>query len=176
MLESTPPAARGPQQKLPVVKPSVNSTGNDAVARLLVKQGLVTETQLCYAKRVKTKLVSDRSLIEIFQELHLLTNRQLNQVLKEQRLNIRIGELLVELGHIRQSELDATLSIKQEDKSRKFCAVLIEYGFIDEHRLMELLATKLGYPFVEPVFTEIDRDLLAMVQAKVFSRLSFIPV
>jgi type IV pilus assembly protein PilB len=84
--------------------------------------------------------------------------------------------LLVELGHIRQSELDATLSIKQEDKSRKFCAVLIEYGFIDEHRLMELLATKLGYPFVEPVFTEIDRDLLAMVQAKVFSRLSFIPV
>ena len=176
MLESIPSAARGPQQKLPVVKPSVNSTGGDAVARLLVEQGLVTETQLCYAKRVKTKLVSDRSLIEIFQELHLLTNRQLNQVLKEQRLNIRVGELLVELGHIRQSELDAALSIQQEDKSRKLGAVLVEYGFIDEHRLMELLATKLGYPFVEPVFTEIDRDLLAMVPAKVFSRHSFIPV
>lgn len=176
MLESIPSGARGPQQKLPVVKPSVNSTSGDAVARLLVKQGLVTETQLCYAKCVKTKLVSDQSLIEIFQELHLLTKRQLNQVLKEQRLNIRIGELLVELGHIRQRELDAALSIQQEDKSRKLGAVLVEYGFIDEHRLMELLATKLGYPFLEPVFTEIDRDLLAMVPAKVFSRHSFITV
>ena len=56
MLESIPSAARGPQQKLPVFKPSVNSTGGDSVARLLVEQGLVTETQLRYAKRVRTKL------------------------------------------------------------------------------------------------------------------------
>jgi len=176
MPEPIPPATLGPQQKLPVVKPSVNSAGGEAVARLLVERSLVTETQLRYAKRVKTKLVSDRSLIEIFQELHLLTGRQLNQVLKEPRLNIRIGALLVELGHIRQSELDAALSIQQEDKSQKLGGVLVEYGFIDEHRLMEILATKLGYPFVEPVFADIDRDLLALVPARVFSRHSFIPV
>jgi len=37
MLESIPSAAQGPQQKLPVVKPSVNATGGAAVASLLVK-------------------------------------------------------------------------------------------------------------------------------------------
>ena len=31
--------------------------------------------------------------------------------------------------------------------------------FIDEHRLMEILATKLGYPFVEPVYAEINKNL-----------------
>ena len=71
----------------------------------MVEQSLITEEQLIYAKRVKAKLISDRSLIEIFKELRLLTNQQLSQVLKQQRLNIRIGDLLVELGHIRQSEL-----------------------------------------------------------------------
>ena len=176
MLEPIPPIARGLQQKLPVVKPSVNSAGGDFVARLLVEQGLITEPQLSYAKRVKTKLVSDRSLIEIFLELRLLTNRQLTQVLKAQRLNIRSGDLLVELGHIRQNELNAALSIQQENKSQKLGDLLVEYGFIDEHRLMEILATKLGYPFVEPVFADIDRDLLAQVPARVFSRHSFIPV
>jgi len=176
MLESLPFAARDPQQKIPVVKPSVSSAGCDSVADLLVEQGLVTEAQLHYAKRIKAKLVSDRSLIEIFQELHLLTDRQLNQVLKNQHLNIRIGDLLVELGHIRQSELDAALSIQQDGNSKKLGGVLVEYGFIDEHRLMEILATKLGYPFVEPALADIDRELLALVPAKVLSRHTFIPV
>ena len=176
MAEPIPPVLHNPQQKLPPVEPSPDCAGRDSIARLLVEQGLVSETQLSYARRVKTKLVSDRSLIEIFRELSLLTNRQLNQVLKKQRLNIRIGELLIELGHIRQNELDAALSIQRENKSKKIGAVLVEYGFIDEHRLMEILATKLDYPFVEPVFAEIDRDLLARVPAKVLSRHSFLPV
>ena len=176
MAEPIPPVLLVAQQKPPHLDPSLDCAGGDAIARLLVEQGLVTETQLSYARRVKTKLVSDRSLIEIFRELSLLTNRQLNQVLKNQRLNIRIGALLVELGHIRQNELDAALSIQQENKSKKLGAVLVDYGFIDEHRLMEILATKLGYPFVEPAFTEIDCDLLARVPAKVLCRHSFIPV
>ena len=176
MAEPIPPVLLVAQQKPPHLDPSLDCAGGDTIARLLVELGLVTETQLSYARRVKTKLVSDRSLIEIFRELSLLTNRQLNQVLKNQRLNIRIGALLVELGHIRQNELDAALSIQQENKSKKLGAVLVEYGFIDEHRLMEILATKLGYPFVEPAFTEIDRDLLARVPAKVLCRHSFIPV
>ncbi len=84
---------------------------------------------------------------------------QLNAVLKQQRVNIRIGDLLVELGHIRQSELDAALAIQAENRQQKIGDILVEYGFIDEHRLMEILASKLGYPFVEPVFADIDRNL-----------------
>jgi type IV pilus assembly protein PilB len=116
------------QQNLPSVDPSPGCAGGDAIARLLVEQGLVTETQLDYARRVQNKLVSDRSLIEIFRELSLLTNRQLNQVLKKQYLNIRIGALLVELGHIRQNELDAALSIQQENKAKNSALCLSNTG------------------------------------------------
>lgn len=166
----------GPQQKMPIARTPRSSSGGDAVARLLVEQGLITETQLNYARRVKTKLVSDRSLIEILQELSLLTNRQLKQVLNKQRLEIRIGDFLVELGHIRQNQLDAALSVQRESKTRKLGGVLVEYGFIEEQNLMEVLANQLGFPFVAPVFADIDRDLLARVPAKTLSRHSFVPV
>ncbi len=176
MSESSTPVPQGKTEKLPAIQTSPTSQSGDAIARLLVEHGLITEAQLIYAKRVKTKLISDRSLIEIFKELRLLTNRQLNQVLKQQRLNIRIGDLLVELGHIRQSELDAALAIQAENRQQKIGDILVEYGFIDEHRLMEILASKLGYPFVEPVFADIDRKLLAQVPIKMYAQHSFVPI
>jgi len=176
MSESTTPAPKEKQADLPATKSSLTSQGGDAIARLLVAQGLITEAQLIYAKRIQAKLISVRSLVEIFKELRLLTNQQLNQVLKQQRLSIRIGDLLVELGHIRQSELDAALAIQKENRQQKIGDILVEYGFIDEYRLMEILASKLGYPFVEPIFANIDRELLAQVPIKMFSQHSFVPI
>lgn len=176
MSETIKPTAPRTETRPPVAeKPAILPNG-DIIARLLVDRGLVSEDQLTYVKRIRAKLVSDRSLIEIFKELRLLTNQQLSDVLKQQRLGIRIGDLLVELGHIRQGELTAALAIQAESKTKKLGDILVEYGFIDEHRLMEILATKLGYPFVEPVFAEIDRNLLAEVPAKVFTQHTFVPV
>ncbi len=150
--------------------------GDDTIARLLVEQKLITEEQLIYAKRVRSKLVSEKSLVEVLKVLRLLTNKQLTEILKLQRLNIRIGDLLVELGLLRQSELEAALAIQLENRHQKLGDILVEYGFIDEHRLMEILASKLGYPFVEPVFAQIDRELLAQVPMKMYSQNLFVPV
>ncbi len=175
MPEARPSLSPQTVQNPHACKMSPESSG-ETVARLLVKQGLITEAQLVYAGRIKAKLVSERSLVEILKELSLLKNQQLNQVLKQQRLHIRIGDLLVELGHICQGELAAALAIQAENRHQKLGDILIEYGFIDEHQLMEVLASKLGYPFVEPIFAHIDRELLAQVPAKMFSQHSFVPV
>lgn len=176
MPEQERPDAGPEIEKLPANIPSVEASDGDAIAKLLVEEQLISKDQFSYAKRIKAKLVSDRSLVEIFKELRLLTNQQLNQVLKQKRLNIRLGDLLVELGHIRQGELDAALAIQAENRKQKLGDILVEYGFIDEHRLMEILASKLGYPFVEPVFTDIDRTLLAQVPAKMYAQHAFVPV
>lgn len=176
MPEVNKPAPQKKSDNVPAPHKPMMAEGGDTIARLLVEQELITPAKLIYAKRIKAKLVSDRSLIEIFKELGLLTNQQLNEVLKQQRLNIRIGDLLVEMGFIRQGDLDAALAIQRENRQQKIGDILVEYGFIDEHRLMEILASKLGYPFVEPVFAEIDRELLAQVPAKMFAQHAFVPV
>jgi type IV pilus assembly protein PilB len=117
------------------------------------------------------RLVSSRSLIEVLKELKLLADEQLVDLLKNHPLDIRIGELLVELGHIRNDDLETALTIQMEAESRqKLGDILVEYGFIDERRIIEILASKLGYPFVIPEFAEIDRDLLQQVPQKVFSQ------
>ncbi|MBE0576463.1 MAG: Flp pilus assembly complex ATPase component TadA [Desulfuromonadales bacterium] len=176
MPEPGTPDPRKKTQIFPAAKSSPASHGGEGIARLLIEQGLITEEQLTYTKRVKTKLISDRSLVEIFKALRLLTNQQLSQVLKQHRLDLRIGDLLVELGHIREGDLDAALAIQAENKKQKIGEILVEYGFIDEHSLMEILASQLGYPFIEPVFADIGRDLLAQVPAKMLSQHAFVPV
>ena len=176
MPETTRQAVPLQQGTLPVFQSAAEMPGGDTLAQLLVARQLITEEQLVYAKRVRSKLVSEKSIIGVLKELRLLTNAQLTEVLKQQRLNIRIGDLLVELGHIRQGELEAALAIQLENRHQKLGDILVEYGFIDEHRLMEILASKLGYPFVEPVFAEIDRELLERVPLKMYTQNFFVPV
>jgi hypothetical protein len=151
--------------------------GGDTVAKLLARRGLLSAEQLTYAKRVQAKLVSARPLIEIFKELRLLSNADLSTALKEDLPGIRLGDLLVELGHIRPAELETALIHAAGKRSRlKLGDILVDHGFIDEPQLVEILASQLGLPFVVPQYERINRDLLRQMPPKLFSRNSFLPV
>ena len=161
---------------VPPQSPSLQA-GRDTVARLLARRGLISSEQLTYARRVQAKLVSARPLVEIFKELRLLSNADLDAALKEEPLGIRLGDLLVELGHIRPAELETALARQQESGvRRKLGDILVEHGFIDEPQLVEILASQLGFPFVVPQYQLIDRDLLRQMPPKLFSRNCFLPV
>jgi type IV pilus assembly protein PilB len=174
-MSADTPAAPG--TGLAIIQESPLRAGGDTIARLLVRRGIISEAQLIYAKRVQAKLVSDRSLVEILRELRQLTNVQLGEALKHEPLDIRIGDLLVELGRIRPGDREAALTIQRETGGhRKLGDILVEYDFIDEPQLIEILATKLGFPYAYPEFAKIDRDLLRQVPPKMFSQNCFLPV
>jgi type IV pilus assembly protein PilB len=138
---------------------------------------LISAEQLAYARRVQAKLVSARPLVEIFKELRLLSSANLSAALKEDPPGMRLGDLLVELGHIRPAELEAALAMQQAGGARrKLGDLLVEHGFIDEPQLVEILASQLGFPFVVPHYQRIDRELLRQMPPKLFSRNSFLPV
>jgi len=149
----------------------------DTIARLLVRHNLLTENQFIYAKRVQEKLISKRSLIEVLKELELLSDEALVTVLKNQPVKIPLGELLVELGHLRSDDLEAALAIQKDSSHpKKLGDILVKYAFIEEHRLIEILASQLGFPFVIPEFSTIDRNLLQEVPLKVYAQHNFVPV
>ena len=150
MLESPPPAS-------PHGLPSSPRAGGEILARLLVRRGIISETQHRHARRVQGKLVSDRSLIEILKELRQLTERQLAEALRDEPPDIRLGELLVELGRLRRGELEAALAIQLETgQGRKLGEILVEYGFIAEPQLIEILAGQLGFPLATPQFAGLE--------------------
>jgi type IV pilus assembly protein PilB len=90
-----------------------------AIARLLIKEGLITDDQLCHAQRVQTKLAEDKTLLNTLLELEYFTQAELNTVLRKSQLSIRIGDLLVELGDLSVSELEAAIRIQRDKDDGK---------------------------------------------------------
>lgn len=147
------------------------------VAEHLVKSAYLTDKQVTYARRVQSKLEQSRPLLQVVKELKYITDDQIGQALRKHPVSIRIGELLVELGHISASDLNSCLAIQAEEKSkRKLGEILIERQFIQEHVLVEGLSLQLGIPFVEPEWDGIDRKLFARVPLKWYETHHLLPI
>jgi type IV pilus assembly protein PilB len=153
------------------------TTTGDEIASLLLHEGSLTPKQLAYAKRVQSKLATPKTLLTVLQKLQFLTDEQLRRTLRANQTTIRLGELLVELGHISQAELEAALSVQRDLKiKKKLGEILIENRFIDERKLAEVLAYQFGFLYVEPDALAIDPQLASNDILKWCTQYVFIPV
>jgi len=147
------------------------------IATLLVREGMISAEQLQYAQRVHGKLESAKTLIDVLHELEFLTRAQLARTLQEHSLSIRIGDLLVELGYLRKSDLLAALNLQKEGAERKMLGdIFIEMGLIESKRLVEVLSFQLGLPVAELEFRKLDRKLLAKAPFQVYRDDLFVPL
>ncbi|MAE93418.1 MAG: secretion system protein E [Deltaproteobacteria bacterium] len=135
------------------------------VADLLVEQGRIEAEQLAYAKRVQSKLRPPRPLLQVLKELGYTNDSEVRELLSSQPIDLRLGDLLIELGLIDESTLDEALEIQGGDTDHKspLGSILLERGWIAESRLYEALAFQLGLPYEEPHVVDLDSELLAEV-------------
>ena len=105
-----------------------------ASARLLLDEGVIDRAQLRYAERVHAKLAMKRPMADVLRELFAIELETVRDVLRKRRTEIRLGELLVELGHLTQDELAQALELQQgaTDEKQRLGEVLVDHGFIDE--------------------------------------------
>ena len=147
------------------------------IATLLVKSGHLADSQLTYAQRVKAKLLTPRTLVGVLLELGFFSREQLRETLRNNIVSVKLGALLVELGYLRPSELQAALGIQRDGENCKMLGeILVEQRFIEEYTLAEVLAFQLGYPFIDLEAANIDRCLLAKVPQHWLAQHSFVPV
>lgn len=147
------------------------------IYKLLLQKGFITPEQIRYAARVHSKLTGGQTLIQVLQELKYIAAEQLEELLAANRLNLKIGTLLVELGHITRNELETAISLQKESSSRKTIGeILIEEGFVEERKLLEVLSYQLGLPYYQLELAKIDPNLLRRAPAKWFSQHNFLPV
>lgn len=165
----TPPLLAGatagpaPQPALPAAAGAQGTTPDTGgeIAALLVQAAVLTPGQIAYARRVRAKLPPGRPLLRVLCDLKYVTDDEVHAALRANRLSLGIGTLLVELGHITEDELNAALHLqKSTNPPKKLGEVLVEQGFIGEHKLLDLLSIQLGFPHVVPDGTVIDRALL----------------
>lgn len=144
---------------------------------LLLKEGLVTEAQVKHATRVQARLESPRSLLTVLQELQITSSEQIRQAVRANPQSMRLGDLLIELGHLREVDLRAALATQQSSTGKKRLGeILVESRVMSEHKLTEVLADLFGLPCVEPRIGDIERALLVRMQVKRCLECGFIPV
>ena len=147
------------------------------IASILLKEGRLTDKQLAYALRIQSKLETPRILLEVLKELKYLTDDQITNAIRRNFSSFRIGDLLVELGHINELQLKTCLEsqAKQEPK-RKLGEVLVSHNFIREQDLLKILSVQLGVPLVEVEFADIDPNLISSVRTRLFKKFTFLPI
>ena len=150
---------------------------NGMITKLLLKENIISNQQLAYAVRVRSKLTTPKTMIDTLLDLDYLTRELLQGFLRNNRMGIRLGDFLVELGYLRESDLKQALGIQNESKGkRRLGEILIERSFIEERKLLEALSYQLGYPLIELTFVAIDRTLLSVIPLAVCRELEIVPV
>ncbi len=150
---------------------------NGKIIDLLIDVGLLTDEQIQYALRVKSKIKTEKPLLEIIKELNYLNESQIRQTLKENALSLRIGDFLVELGLISRQDLELALKLQEEESPRrKLGEVLVSHNLIEERKLISVLSIQLGFPFIEPDFLKIEPELFKRGSVVQYQEHHFVPL
>lgn len=146
--------------------PPVDAAGAKPVLmEILVEEGLLERDQLRHAQRVHARLGGGRSLLDVAKELYGLQDLEVQDALARRRRDVRLGELLVELGDLRPDELETALAVQTEDPAAKLRLgdVLVTHRFVGEAQLARVLGIQLGFPFEAPDVIPVQRELLMQV-------------
>ena len=87
----------------------------------------------------------------------------------------KIGEMLIEAGHITEKELNIGLS-EQKKRGKRLGQVLIELGYLTDTKLLPVLGKQLKVPFMDLSKHEIKPDVLKMVPEKICRKHVLIPI
>ncbi len=138
-----------------------NNTGNSHIAQLLVEHGLLSPEDLQYTRRLQSKLGEETPLIQILRDLQKLPPNALQALFEaETGVQIRLGDMLLELGHISQKDLDLALKIQRNQPDTPLGDILVSHQLVPEKRIVETLSYQLGLPFLEPAWKQLQREWL----------------
>lgn len=77
--------------------------------------------------------------------------------------NIRIGEVLQELGYVTDEQVGEAIAYQKEHKGVRLGGALIAMNFITEKQMLEALASRLGYEFVNISDVSIDVKAVELI-------------
>lgn len=147
------------------------------IIRHLVDSGRLSTQKLTHAERVNSKLLTPKPLLHTLKELAMINDEMVNDVISEAGVNIRIGELLVELGHISEENLHFVFNAQKErEKNLKFGQILEKYNFVSSRLFSDVLSMQLGLPTCEPSIAMIDKKALERIPLRMVNELQVLPL
>ncbi|MBU1232436.1 MAG: Flp pilus assembly complex ATPase component TadA, partial [Proteobacteria bacterium] len=147
------------------------------IVTLLLKLNFVTDKQVLHAERIRSKLATPVPLLNVLKNLEVITDEMIRRAMLDSESSIRIGELLVELGYLSESDLTAAFNIQKEKESDlKIGEILIKYNFIDENLFNRILSIQLGIPLIDVNMSVVDKKQFEKIPLRVATEYNFVPI
>lgn len=156
-------------------KKETNSYGE--IVKLLLKFNVVSKKQVLHAERIRSKLATPVPLLNVLKDLEVITDEMIRNAMSDDASSIRIGELLVELGYLSETDLTAAFNIQQErENDLKLGEILTKYNFIDEKLFNRILSIQLGFSLVDINMSVVDKQQFKKIPQKVAIEYNFVPI
>lgn len=132
-----------------------------ALGKVLLQEGLVTENQLRYALQLQQEGLEKRRLGEILVDLGYITKRQLREIARKYNLRVPVGQILIESGLVSEEQIEEALR-EQQIRRQPLGEILISKGWITEEQLAQALSRQLDFPYIIPNRRLVDRAVFQM--------------
>ena len=152
----------------------MSSTQKPKIGELLVKESLLTQEQLQEALSVQKNQKAYMPLGDICVDMKFLTKGDLNRILEKYKKRIQLGDLLLKLQLITEDQLQQALK-QQKVEKKKLGEILVKMGFITEASLANTLSIQFGVPKIATDFSLIDEKLLAKINKEFLFQNEIIP-
>jgi len=117
-------------------------------------------------------------VVEFHTDIEILTSEELQQALKAQQQspNLKLGEALMQEGHVTEEQLDHALKKQKQHKNLPLGEILTQMGYVTQELIRKTLASKLGIPFIVLKRFQIEDNAVKSVPAKIANRHRIMPV
>lgn len=147
------------------------------IGQILINEKLATQAHVDAALSHQAKLRSQK-IGDYFAEHKIITAEELAAAIRHQEKQpvLKLGEALIALGLISQQQLDAALDKQKLNRKIQLGQILINMNVIDEDKLKEVLAKKMGIPFVGLTKFNFDREAIGLIDKAAALRFTVIPL
>lgn len=151
------------------------------IGEVLIQHGLLPPTEVTSAL-VEQELLRQRLAGEVIANHSQIPFEAVEDTLQtaevdpDQPRSVRVGDILVEAGLVSRVEVEAAMTVQQNDRNKRVGELLIERGLINEAQLLSALATKFGMRFVDLENQIPSLDALAVIPRELAAQLQILPL
>lgn len=146
------------------------------LGELLVRQGVIDEDQLAWAmdEHKRTGMAVARILVKLGM-VSKDTLTSILGVQMQSTTKMRIGEMLLAQGYITKEQLDEALE-NQKATGKRLGRTLVDLGFMPEERLIEILSRQYEVPYVKLENFAIDSDAYTYIPEDMCKTYKVVPL
>ena len=151
-------------------------SGDDADTDPFVLYAGLSEKQLRRARRVMSRMETEKSLGEVLLELGDVTAEEFERIQFIRRVDLSLIDVLRDEGRVTDDAVATYHEAKRADPNADDHELLVDAGHVTEEGYLRALATTHKVAYAEPSPGDVVRELLNRASLPYLRRLNVIPV